>query len=84
LYLAERWYLAGGSRESTRTEVDTPPLFNRALDPPQEWADTASGQINWSDCHSAESPEGAPPCSKNRPWAMLDETGAQTGTRKGS
>jgi hypothetical protein len=27
LCLTERWYLAGASRESTRTEVDTPPLF---------------------------------------------------------
>src|SRR6266853_4692977 len=48
---------------------------------PTEWTDTASGQINWSDCHSAELPEAAPPCSKNRAWAMLDETGADRNTK---
>ena len=46
LCLTERWSLARGSQEAPRTEVDTPPLFNRALDPPHRVDGTASRQIN--------------------------------------
>jgi hypothetical protein len=34
LCLMDRWYLAGASQGSPRTEMDAPPLFNHALDPP--------------------------------------------------
>ncbi len=85
LCLTERWYLAPGLPRSPRALRWTRRRSSIVPRPtPQSGTDTASGQINWSDSHSAESPGRAPPCSKNRPWAMLGETGAQTGTRKGS
>jgi hypothetical protein len=36
---------------------------------------TASGRINLPDCRSADQPAEAP-CSKNRPWSMLERVWA--------